>query len=375
MDRMREGITALYALGLFSSVRIDYTGFETGSDTLFAVVTLAEQDYIQVDLAGGYISPEAVFGSTYWIQPNIMGNNQSIRLGGMYTRYISSGNRGNEFLPEVVYEEPWFLSTRWTAQLRLGYYYLQRDHQEERRISGEAALSRRFMDVWRYTGGYTIARLRFRSTMEDSTVVYRDWGTTARIRSSFTRDTRNPLLNPSEGSWFKLAGSLAGGVVGGSIDFYTVDGEYRLFLPVNRRLVLAGRVGGSVALGYDGNTDIPPNDRLYLGGGTTVRGYDHQTLGPVDADGNPLGGNVMALANAEARLRLIGNLGAALFCDAGGVWSELGQISRGTTGFGIGLGLRFDTPIGPLRLDYGFAPTWSNSLKRGKVYFAIGQPF
>ncbi len=83
----------------------------------------------------------------------------------------------------------------------------------------------------------------------------------------------------------------------------------------------------------------------------------------------------MALFNAEARLTLWRSLGAVVFCDLGGIWTDVQQISRGTTGFGAGLGIRYDTPIGPIRLDYGFAPTWSNSLKRGKVYFAIGQAF
>lgn len=375
MDKMREGLSALYALGLFSSVQIEYQGLSDGRDTIDVVINLTEQDYIEVDIASGYISPEAVFGSAYWKQPNIMGNNQKLTLGGMYTRYIASDNSGNEFEPQMVYEEPWFLSTRWNAQLTVDYYYLQRDHQEERSYGAELGFSREFMDIWRYNCGYRIERLRFKSTEEDSTEIVQDWITSARISNGFTRDTRVPLLNPVRGTWFKIAGSVAGGVAGGSIDFYTVDSEYRLFVSMNRRLVMAGRVAGSVALGYGGNTVVPPNDRLYLGGGTTVRGYDFQTLGPEDENENPVGGNVMALGNAEARFSLIGNFGVVAFCDIGGIWTDLQQISTGTTGFGTGLGLRYDTPIGPIRLDYGFAPTWSNSLKRGKVYFAIGQAF
>ena len=375
MDEMRSGLASLYGLGLFSGVNIGYTGLSEGLDTIDVVISVTEQDYIEVDMASGYISPEAVFGSVYWTQPNVMGNNQIIKIGGIYTRYITSGDSGNEFEPQVVYEEPWFLSTRWRSQLKLDYYYLQRDHQEERSYGGELGFSRQFADVWRYNCGYRIERLRYRSTEEDSTEIVQDWVTSARISSGFTRDTRTPLLNPASGSWFKIAGSVSGGIAGGSIDFYTVDSEFRLFFPVNRRLVLAGRAAGSVALGYSGNTGIPPNDRLYLGGGTTVRGYGFQTLGPQDEDGNPLGGNVMALGNIEARLSVWGNLGAVVFADGGGIWTDVQQISSGTAGFGTGVGLRYNTPIGPIRLDYGFAPTWSNSLKRGKVYFAIGQAF
>lgn len=375
MDAVRSGLGSLYGLDLFSGIQVEYNGLAQGLDTIHVVVSVREKDYITVNAASGYISPEAIFGSVFWQQPNIMGNNQRLRLGGVYTRYTSSDNSGNEYEPQVVYEEPWFLSTRWSAQLKLDYFHLQRFHQEERSYGAELGFTRKFADVWRYNFGYRIGRLRFRSTGEDSTEIVQDWISSGRVSSGFTRDTRNPLLNPRRGSWFKIAGSLSGGPAGGRIQFYTVDGEVRRFIPVNRRLVLAGRLAGSVSLGYGGNTDVPPNDRLYLGGGTTVRGYGYRTLGPVDEDGNPLGGNVMALFNAEARLSVWRGLGAVVFCDLGGIWTDVQEISRGTTGFGAGLGIRYDTPIGPIRLDYGFAPTWSNSLKRGKVYFAIGQAF
>lgn len=375
MDKMRSGLSSLYGLGLFDGVQIEYSGIVQGEDTIDVVLSVAEMDYIEIDLASGYISPEAVFGSAYWIQPNIMGNNQLLKLGGVYTRYISKNNSGNEFEPQVVYEEPWFLSTRWRSQIKLDYYYLQRDYQEQRSYGGELGFSRKISDFWRYNCGYRIGRLRYRSTEEDSTEIVQDWVTSARISSGLIRDSRVPLLNPRNGSWFKIAGSVAGNLAGGSINFYTVGGEYRLFFPVNESLVLAGRAAGGVALGYSGNRGVPPNDRFYLGGGTTVRGYDFQQLGPTDEEGNPLGGNVMALGNIEARFSVLGNLGAVVFADGGGVWTDVQQISRGTTGFGTGLGIRYNTPIGPVRLDYGFAPTWSNALKRGKVYFAIGQAF
>jgi len=375
MKKMREGLSALYSLGLFSNVQIDYNGISQGLDTIDVVVNVTEQDYIEVDFASGYISPEAVFGSVYWKRPNIMGNNQMLRLGGTYTRYIASDNSGNEFEPQIVYEEPWFLSTRWTAQLKLDYYYLQRVNQEERSYGGELNLSRKFRSIWRFTTGYRIERLRYRSTQEDSSEVVQDWINSARINAGFTRDSRMPLMNPVRGSWFKIAGSISGGIAGGNLDIYTANSEYRLFLPLTGSFVMAGRAAGSVANGYSGNTSIPPNDRFYLGGGTTVRGYGFQTLGPEDSEGNPLGGNVMVLGNVEARFDVIGNFGAVLFCDAGGIWTEVQQISTGTAGFGIGAGIRYNTLVGPIRLDYGFAPTWENSLKRGKVYFAIGQAF
>ena len=375
MRIMRKGLSSVYSLGLFSNVQIDYNGLADGNDTIDVVIDVTEQDYIEIGIASGYISPEAIFGSVFWTQPNIMGNNQKLKLGSIYTRYISEDNSGDEIEPQAVYEEPWFLSSRWSMQLKTDYYYLQRSHQEERSYGGEIGFSRKFFDVWRFSPGYRIERLRYRSTSEDSTETVQEWINTAEVQAGVTRDTRFPLVNPVQGTWFKIAGSVAGGVVGGNLDFYTLSSEFRLFVPITHRFVLAGRAAGSTVLGYDDNINIPPNDRLYLGGGTTVRGYDFQTLGPIDTDGNPIGGNVMALGNVEARIVIIGGFGAVAFLDAGGVWSDFDQVSTVSTGLGIGVGLRYNTIIGPVRLDYGFAPTWENAVRRGKVYFAIGQAF
>ncbi|MCK5786343.1 MAG: BamA/TamA family outer membrane protein [Candidatus Sabulitectum sp.] len=375
MAKMREGLSKIYSLGLFSRVQIDYNGLSEGRDTIDVVVNVTEQDYLEIELASGYISPEAVFGSAYWKHPNIMGNNQRLRLGGIYTRYIAGDNSGNEIKPQIVYEEPWFLSSRWTSQLKLDYYYLQRYNQEVRAFGSEISFSREFAHIWRFTNAYRLERLRYRFMEEDSTEVEQDWIYAAKISAGFTRDTRIPLINPVRGSWYKIAGSVSGGLAGGELDVYTADTEYRLFFPVTDGFVLAGRAATSIAEGYSGNTTVPPNFRLYLGGGTTIRGYDFQSLGPEDGEGNPLGGNIMVLGNAEARFSVLGDLGAVLFCDGGGIWTEVQEISTGSAGFGIGVGIRYNTLIGPIRLDYGFAPTWENSLKRGRLYFAIGQAF
>jgi outer membrane protein assembly factor BamA len=140
-------------------------------------------------------------------------------------------------------------------------------------------------------------------------------------------------------------------------------------------LILAWRVRAGTVSPFAGTTIVPPKDRFYLGGSSTVRGYGFRDIGPEDEDGNPLGGRIMGLANAEARVGVWGRLGTAIFIDVGGLWQSSDEIATGSTGFGTGIGLRFSTPFGPIRLDYGFAPTWNRGLRRGRVYIALGQAF
>ena len=98
-------------------------------------------------------------------------------------------------------------------------------------------------------------------------------------------------------------------------------------------------------------------------------------MGPKDDEGNPIGGRLEVLGNFEIRVRVVGNLGIVLFTDAGGLWNAFEEIDFETAGFGTGFGLHYHTLFGPVRLDYGFAPTWMNSIKRGKIYIGIGHAF
>ena len=171
-----------------------------------------------------------------------------------------------------------------------------------------------------------------------------------------------------------MSGGLSGGFLGGR-SFYRIESEARVFKPVIRAVILAWRIRGGVVRPYGEDEEIAPGERFFLGGGSTIRGYAFNTVGPEDSEGNPTGGRVMLLGNIESRMRVVGGPWMALFLDTGGIWEEVDQISTETAGLGVGMGLRFATPFGPLRLDYGFAPTWTDGLRRGRAYLALGHPF
>lgn len=373
MEMMRRSISAIYDLGLFSDVRFVYDGLTEGRDSVDLRVQVTERPYRQLDLGAGYASPSALILSAYWKHPNIMGNNQSLTIGSGWTRYFEEDG-GDIVEPELLYEEPYIASTRWKGSFRLSYLYFSLPGLEERGYGGEAALSRFLAEDLELQVGYTLSRNKYYEVGSGGFEEEYDWTTTSQIGASLELDTRDEILDPRSGHFLRGAGSLSGGLLGGR-SFYRIEGEARVFKPVVRDAILAWRTRGGVVYPYGGEAEIAPGERFFLGGGSTIRGYAFNTVGPEDSEGNPTGGRVMLLGNIESRMRILGSLWVALFLDSGGIWESIDAISLNTAGLGVGMGLRFSTPFGPLRLDYGFAPTWTDGLRRGRAYLALGHPF
>jgi outer membrane protein insertion porin family len=106
-----------------------------------------------------------------------------------------------------------------------------------------------------------------------------------------------------------------------------------------------------------------------------VRGYEQDTLGPKGSDGNPTGGNAFLMENLEMRISLGKGIGLVTFLDGGNVWVEMKDMDPSDSKFTAGLGLRYDTPVGPLRVDYGFKLQREKDESRGELHFSIGHAF
>jgi len=370
-ELLRQSISEIYRLSLFQDVRFSYESHPFDSSVVDLNIVITESRYHRIELGTGYVSPTALFGSARWVHPNILGNNQRLTAGYYYSRYIGS-SEGRRIEPEITYEEPWFLSTRWSLQLKLAYLYLSIPGLYQRSWSVTPAFARDITDNLNFNIEYSFQYETY-SELDDSSETS-EWHTTASIASAIVHDNRFPVLNPLRGHWIMTGGKFSGGFLSGD-DYYTLRSEARFFFPLSENFVLAARIRTGIANTFGGNTTIPPDDRFFLGGGTTIRGYRLNSMGPQNSDGDPVGGRVELLGNLEARVRAVGEFGMVLFIDSGGLWDDLRSISRDTAGFGLGIGLRYNTVIGPIRLDYGFAPMRHNSLKRGEIYFGLGHAF
>ncbi len=185
-------------------------------------------------------------------------------------------------------------------------------------------------------------------------------------------DTSDDLLNPTRGYRLKLSLSPEGSVRGAARPYARALVEASGYYPVTQSIVLAGRLRAGSIPGV-ARDDLAPSRRYYGGGGGSVRGYGYRRLGPFDPDGNPVGGRSLNEFSIEARYRF-GNFGIVPFFDGGNAYE--GVIPKGSDlRYGAGIGGRFYTNFGPLRVDVATPLNPRPGDGKVAVYLSIGQAF
>src|SRR5262249_8216411 len=146
----------------------------------------------------------------------------------------------------------------------------------------------------------------------------------------------------------------AGTFLGGDFDFTEAIVEGRYYVPIARRALVAVKArGGSIGKIGGSNLTVPVYRRYFLGGATSLRGWGRFEVSPL-FDGIPVGGHSMFESSVELRAPVWGSLSVVLFADAGNVWNNAWDLKLGDLKYDAGPGLRYLTPIGPIRVDVGF---------------------
>lgn len=185
------------------------------------------------------------------------------------------------------------------------------------------------------------------------------------------------ILDPRRGVQLFHRLEWGGTPVGSEVAFVKLGLEGRSYLPVDPLGVLAFRAkwGGIAAL--EDTRRIPIFKRYFSGGSTSIRGYPYQQLGPLDEDGNPLGGLTLLELSSEWRFPVRGSWEGVLFFDAGNVFQSGYELLWDQLRTSTGVGLRYKTPVGPLRLDFGYQlnPPDQDFFNRYQIHLSIGQAF
>lgn len=206
-----------------------------------------------------------------------------------------------------------------------------------------------------------------------------------RLSMSFVRDSRDNPFDPTHGAFTTLDVSFISRFLGGSENFVRFFGEHqRMYrLPPLADVIFASNVRLGLARPYGRSTTIPISERFFAGGSTTLRGFGFEQAGPRAPDPNrpgqtrPLGGNALAIVNAELRLPLLRRLrlGGAVFYDGGNVFARISDMNLRDFTHTVGFGLRIRTPLGPLRLDFGALLRRAPGVPRTQLHITFGNPF
>jgi outer membrane protein insertion porin family len=329
--------------------------------------------------AGVQLLPWRVLLAPEWEHLNVLGIGHSFSVGVSYSPVLSRNLlRDYRLNLNLAYRIPYL--TRWEVNLatqpfvnweyQLGRYELE--------YGAENGMSHDFSSNLSMTLANRLRRVQNSDTSATAAELPVQAITNA-LSVALAYDTRNDLFYPVRGGYLRPSVEVAGGWLGGSNDFYRFSCEIRYFRRFLLNHVLALRALTGAVVPYGVSHVVPYYEEFYLGGANSLRGYGEKAIGPVvTATDSHHYGDVLLNANAELRSPLVPintsivkGLGGALFLDGGNVFGSGGNYAFGKLQFAAGGGLRLNTPIGPVRLDYGKRLTEPTPGDWGRIYFGI----
>ena len=197
----------------------------------------------------------------------------------------------------------------------------------------------------------------------------------SQVGTTLLFDTRDNVFLTRHGTRVAFTPQISGGFLGGNTQVYSFDlaASHYFLLPYDTILVLDGEVG---TVDTWGNGDrVPIFDRLFLGGANNLRGFDFRDVGPKDDSGEPIGGQTLARITVEYTFPIIPKVRGAIFYDTGFVNTNAYDFSTNHIASDVGIGVRLDLPIGPVRVDYGIPIQKDNNNNGGKINFNVGYQF
>lgn len=367
-ELVRESYRSLLRSGLFSSVTIETARIDGASDRVYLDVTVKEKARYKVSLLGGYGSYELLRGALVLEDTNVFGTGHRLRLEG------KASFRGEAVIGS--YLNPYFFDDRLSHSAQGELERREQPSFVQQTHGGETGLSWRVSDELRSSILY---RLR------ESDVVTADGNVPdelvedvllSSIALSTILDTRNSIVDPDHGFTGRATVEYAGGPLGSEIDFlrYTAFASLVVPLPLGLRLVGAGRAGIIARLA--GTDVIPIQERFFNGGEYTIRSFRQDEAGD-RIGGEPIGGETFTSLSLELRFPLVflEGLQGAFFFDSGTLTQEVKDFGGGRYFFGLGCGLRYNTPVGPFRFDAAWNPDREKGEDELAFHLGVGFPF
>ena len=368
----------LLAMGVFSAITVQVGTVVDDSGGVPIVFQFRERPGHAVTVNIAYSSDLGGSGGLTWTDRNLFGNAQQLSVSASVLNVGGSATTGLGYDTGVKFIQPDFFRPDQSLQLAVGAVKQYLQAYDQTAVTNGATLTRKLNKNWAVNGGVSSAHEQIiqEGTTRDYTLVALPLSV-----SYDSTDLSSPLDDPRHGMRDSVSvaptrsiGSSSAAFLISQVKIAAYYDLEHLFKTAAGRSVLAARALVGLAQGA-ATFSLPPDQRFYGGGSGTIRGYRYQSVGPQFPDGNPEGGTAITAGSLEFRQRIGANWGVAVFADGGQVSTSLRPLSS-TFYTGLGTGVRYYTPIGPVRFDIA-VPT-KHYIRNGdpfEIYVGLGQAF
>lgn len=341
MDRARS---RLNDLGIFSSVRVVEGDVARQDGTMPVSIEVSERRRNVIGAGASWSTSEGLGLESYWRRRNLFGGGELLSLEGTIGRIATESLSDQEYSATIAFEKPGVFGPLTSFSTSFGARRENPDAYLSRTLTYDAYLNRDFSDRLKGRVGGKVLFANEEDVFGDEN--YLLWG----LPADLTLDTRDDKLNPSQGVFaFVFAEPAYDTINFTSMGFLQGTVSSYLALDDARRFILAGKVSTGTILAPSVQS-VPAARRLIAGGGGSIRGYSYRNVGP-RLNGEITGGRSLIELSGEARIQLTDQIGVVGFVDAGNAYEDsVPDFAEGLK-VGVGAGLRYFTPIGPLRFD------------------------
>ena len=390
--KVRRGMEKIYNLGFIDSVEPQLLPTDN-PDVMDLALAVTEGKPGMLSAGAGYSSVDQLVGTLQVQHINLFGRAQRLNLMWEF------GARKQNY--QIDFTEPWFLGK--PMSLGVGVFNTQRVYDysiaatsttdsrvvtnayTESNRGGSISIGPRLSERLSLLFSYRFEEVELfdispsvKSSLEAANVAN---GRTSSVSSQIVWDTRDNIFDPTRGTRQSLSVQYAGGLLGGTNNFIKPVVRSSVFLPTFWKFVLSLNASVGLVENFDPSEDVPIYERFYVGGADSVRGYQYRSeIGPSN------GGKFMTVFNMEYKFPIVQEkkrsiMVGALFFDVGGSWNSPNDFSWDTGSgandmrAGMGFGIRFTTPVFPLRLDWGVGLNHKPGEAPSQFYFTIGNIF
>lgn len=350
-------------------------------DTDFKIVKTEDPKKVNVDLSveekptgtfsvgAGYSTYEKVIVSGSISEENFFGTGRRVSLEAALSSYT------NEF--RLSYLEPYIFDKNLSVGASIFNFKRYMDTYDYKRTGGNIALIKPLTDYVKGTIKYRLENVEVTDIADDaSTYIKEQEGTslTSSMIFSLTRNTIDDIMNPTKGDNAGVVLETAGGPFGGDNNFVSITGYYGRYIPVtfmDSAFFLKGTMG---TIGGYGGKDVPITEKFYVGGLNSIRGFRYGEAGPMDENDEPIGAKNQMFYNFEWIFPIYkpAAVKGVLFFDTGAGFDSWNSLRMRTA---AGAGIRWFSPLGPIRLEFGFNLNPNNSERDNLFDFAIGTQY